>query len=149
MNFSYHHMVPSFPVKQDVVDLWIQIWKLAEVVDSIVLAQVRQLFNTSRVFSLHKSSKTLVEMPCSNRHGWLPSWCSSLLQSCTIWLWLLREVVSCLQFQDSPFLVETMEHILIVTFPTSNFQHSEQSEALKKMLTFLLTEQISRSWGRE
>lgn len=25
-----------------------------------------------------------------------------------------------------------MEHILIVTFPTSNFQHSEQSEALKK-----------------
>ena len=25
-----------------------------------------------------------------------------------------------------------MEHILTVTFPTSNFQHSEQSEALKK-----------------
>ena len=24
-------MVPSFPIKQDVVDLWIQLWKLAEV----------------------------------------------------------------------------------------------------------------------
>ena len=31
MNFGYHHMVPSFPIKQDVVDLWIQLWKLAEV----------------------------------------------------------------------------------------------------------------------
>lgn len=39
MNFSYHHMVPSFPVKQDVVDLWIQLWKLAEVV--ILLYQLR------------------------------------------------------------------------------------------------------------
>lgn len=37
--------------------------------DSIVLAQVRQLFNTSRVFWLYKSSKTLVGMLCSNRHG--------------------------------------------------------------------------------
>ena len=47
--------------------------------DSIVLAQVRQLFNTSPVFSLHKSSKTLAEMPCLHRHGRLPSCCSSTL----------------------------------------------------------------------
>ena len=47
--------------------------------DSIVLAQVRQLFNTSPVFSLHKSSKTLAEMPCLHRHGQLPSCCSSTL----------------------------------------------------------------------
>lgn len=123
------------------------------------LGSGQTLLNTYRVLWLHKLSKTLVGTLRSNRHSQrslrvrsflLPSWCSCLLWSCRICLWLLQEAILPLQSQDSPFPIETKEHISVAIFPASNFQHSENSEAFFfKMLELPSALQISRAWGRD
>ena len=62
MNFGYHHMVPSFPIKQDVVDLWIQLWKLAEVM--ILLYQLRSDNYSTHLQYSHCTNQVRLQRRC-------------------------------------------------------------------------------------